>query len=135
MKKVTIKFPHNGRRITEFVTNLIDELNNNAAGFASMYNGMKEMTECGDIWFRNYEHNGENIDCVFILDSDEAVTKMADHRAFIETATGFGETTVEEMSFDEFAAFAADRDETWVDHPRKTELGGDKPAELSGSVL
>ena len=33
MKKVTLKFPHNGRRITEFVTNVIDELDNDKAKF------------------------------------------------------------------------------------------------------
>ena len=26
------------------------------------------------------------------------------------------------MSFDEFAEFAAEREETWVEHPRKKEL-------------
>ena len=102
MKKLTIKFPHNGRRITEFVTNIIDELDNDATAFASMYNGLKVMTDNGDIWFRNYEHDGDNINVVFVLDSAEAVTRIASHRAYMETATGFIATTVEEMSFDEY---------------------------------
>ena len=87
-----------------------------------MFNGLKSMTESGDIWFRNYEHNGDNINCVFILDSDTALSTFAPHQAYLESATGFIDTVVEDMTFDEFAAFAAERDETWVDHPRKTEL-------------
>ena len=122
MKKVTLKFPHNGRRLTEFVHNVIDELDNDKAKFETMFNGLKTMTDEGDIWFRNYEHNGDNIHCVFILDSDEAVTKMAPHRAYLESATGFIETTVEDMSFDEFAEFAAERQETRIQHPRKDGL-------------
>ena len=135
MKKVTIKFPHNGRRITEFVTNIIDELDNDQAKFATMYNCLKGMTDEGDIWFRNYEHNGDNIDVVFILDSDTAVSKFATHRAYMETATGFIETTVEDMSFDEFAAFAADRDETHVEHARKNELDPDRVAGNGDGIM
>ena len=122
MKKVTIKYPHNGRRITQFVTEVIDELDNDKTAYANMWNGLKTMTDEGDIWFRNYEHDGANINCVFILDSDEAVTKMAPHRAYLESATGFIETTVEDISFDDFAEFAAERDETRVQHARKDEL-------------
>tara|TARA_B100001769_G_C21961843_1_gene517567 strand:+ start:264 stop:674 length:411 start_codon:yes stop_codon:yes gene_type:complete len=122
MKKVTIKYPHNGRRITQFVTEVIDELDNDKTAYANMWNGLKTMTDEGDIWFRNYEHDGANINCVFILDSDEAVTKLAPYRAYLESATGFIETTVEDMSFDDFAAFAAERDETNIPHARKTEL-------------
>ena len=122
MKKVTLKFPHNGRRITQFVTEMIDELYNDKDKLETMFNGLKTMTDEGDIWFRNYEHDGANINCVFILDSDEAVTKMAPHRAYLESATGFIETTVEDISFDDFAEFAAERDETRVQHARKDEL-------------
>ena len=122
MKKVTLKFPHNGRLITQFVTEMIDELDNDKDKFETMFNGLKTLTDEGDIWFRNYEHDGANINCVFILDSDEAVTKMAPHRAYLESATGFIETTVEDISFDDFAEFAAERDETRVQHARKDEL-------------
>ena len=37
MKKVTIKFPHNGKRITEFVTSLTDELDNDQTKFRSTW--------------------------------------------------------------------------------------------------
>ena len=47
---------------------------------------------------------------------------MAPHRAYLESATGFIETTVEDISFDDFAEFAAERDETRVQHARKDEL-------------
>ena len=122
MKKVTIKYPHNGRRITQFVTEVTDELDNDKTAYANIWNGLKTMTDEGDIWFRNYEHDGDNINCVFILDSDEAVTKMAPYRSYLESAAGFIETTVEDMSFDDFAAFAAERDETNIQHDRKDEL-------------
>ena len=122
MKKVTIKFPHNGRRITQFVNEIVYQLDNDKTKFESMFNGLKTMTEEGDIWFKNYEHDGDNINAVYILDSDESVTKMAPHRAYLETATGHIETTVEDMTFDEFAAFAAARDETHILYARKTEL-------------
>ena len=125
MKKVTIKYPHNGRRITEFVTQIIDELDNDKTAYANMFNGLKTMTDNGDIWFRNYEHDGDNVNCVFVLDSDTSVSTFAPHRAHLESATGFIETTVEEMSFDEFAAFAAERDETNIPHARKEELLGE----------
>lgn len=132
MKKVTIKFPHNGKRITQFVTEIIDELDNDKAKFETMFNGLKAMTDDGDIWFRNYEHDGANINCTFILDSDEAVTKMAPHRAYLESATGHVETTVEDITFDEFAAFAAERDETHVQHARKAELNPEGAAAANG---
>ena len=47
MKKVTLKFPHNGRRLTEFVHNVIDELDNDKAKFETMFNGLKTMTDEG----------------------------------------------------------------------------------------
>jgi hypothetical protein len=134
MKKVTLKFPHNGRRITQFVTEIIDELDNDKTAFADCFNGLKTMTDEGDIWFRNYEHAGDNINCVFILDSDEAVTKMAPHRTYLETATGHIETTVEDITFDEFSAFAAERNETLIEHPRKKELAPEG-INKAGSVL
>ena len=40
MKKVTLKFPHNGRRITQFVTEMIDELDNDKDKFETMFNGL-----------------------------------------------------------------------------------------------
>tara|TARA_E500000081_G_C6031350_1_gene304858 strand:+ start:43 stop:447 length:405 start_codon:yes stop_codon:yes gene_type:complete len=134
MKKVTLKFPHNGRRITQFVTEIIDELDNDKTAFADCFNGLKTMTDDGDIWFRNYEHSGDNINCIFILDSDESVTKMATHRAYLESATGFIETTVEDITFDEFSAFAAERNETLIEHPRKKELAPEGISK-AGSVL
>ena len=137
MKKVTIRYPHNGRRITQFVTEIIDELDNDKTAYANMFNGLKTMTENGDIWFRNYEHEGENINCVFILDSDTSVSNFAPHRAYLESATGYIDTIVEDMTFDEFATFAAERDETYVEHARKTELDPnyENGSGVSGSVL
>jgi len=135
MKKVTIKFPHNGKRITEFVTSLTDELDNDQTKFEAMFNGLKEMTDNGDIWFKNYEHDGDNINGVFILDSDESVTRMAPHRAYLETATGFIETTVEDISFDDFAAFAAERDDTNVQYARKIELNPDRVAGNGDGIM
>lgn len=132
MKKVTIRYPHNGRRITEFVTQVIDELDNDKTAYANMFNGLKTMVENGDIWFRNYEHSGDYINCVFILDSDTALTAFEPHKTFLESATGYVDTVVEDMTFDEFAEFAAEREETWVEHPRKTELD---PKLKSDSVL
>jgi|TARA_X000001036_G_scaffold401876_1_gene407278 hypothetical protein len=132
MKKVTLKFPHSGRRITQFVTEIIDELDNDQTAFANCFNGLKAMTDDGDIWFRNYEHDGANINCVFILDSDESVTKFAPHRTYLESATGHIETTVEDITFDEFAAFAAERDETHVQHARKAELNPEGAAAANG---
>ena len=41
MKKVTIRYPHNGRRITQFVTEIIDELDNDKTAYANMFNGLK----------------------------------------------------------------------------------------------
>lgn len=134
MKKVTIRYPHNGRRITQFVTEIIDELDNDQTAYANMFNGLKTMTENGDIWFRNYEHDGANINCVFILDSDESVTKFAPHRTYLESATGYIDTVVEDITFDEFAAFAAERNETLIEHPRKKELIGEGVS-IAGSVL
>tara|TARA_B110000879_G_scaffold157744_1_gene203722 strand:- start:1047 stop:1454 length:408 start_codon:yes stop_codon:yes gene_type:complete len=135
MKKVTIKFPHNGMRITEFVTSLTDELDNDQTKFEAMFRGLKEMTDNGDIWFKNYEHDGDNINGVFILDSDESVTRMAPHRAYLETATGFIETTVEDISFDDFAAFAAERDDTNVQYARKNELDPDRVAGNGDGIM
>ena len=135
MKKVTIKFPHNGMRITEFVTSLTDELDNDQTKFEAMFKGLKEMTDNGDIWFKNYEHDGDNINGVFILDSDESVTRMAPHRAYLETATGFIETTVEDISFDDFAAFAAERDDTNVQYARKIELNPDRVAGNGDGIM
>jgi len=135
MKKVTIKFPHNGKRITEFVTSLTDELDNDQTKFEAMFKGLKEMTDNGDIWFKNYEHDGDNINGVFILDSDESVTRMAPHRAYLETATGFIETTVEDISFDDFAAFAAERDDTNVQYARKIELNPDRVAGNGDGIM
>jgi|TARA_B110000240_G_C13410498_1_gene414973 hypothetical protein len=135
MKKVTIKFPHNGMRITEFVTSLTDELDNDQTKFEAMFRGLKEMTDNGDIWFKNYEHDGDNINGVFILDSDESVTRMAPHRAYLETATGFIETTVEDISFDDFAAFAAERDDTNVQYARKIELNPDRVAGNGDGIM
>ena len=134
MKKVTIRYPHNGRRITQFVTEVIDELDNDQTAYANMFNGLKTMTENGDIWFRNYEHEGDNINCVFILDSDTSLSTFAPHRTYLESATGYIDTVVEDMTFDEFAAFAADRDETLIAHPRKKELVGEGVSK-AGSVL
>ena len=134
MKKVTIRYPHNGRRITQFVTEIIDELDNDQTAYANMFNGLKTMTENGDIWFRNYEHEGDNINCVFILDSDTSLSTFAPHRTYLESATGYIDTVVEDMTFDEFAAFAADRDETLIAHPRKKELVGEGISK-AGSVL
>lgn len=134
MKKVTIRYPHNGRRITQFVTEIIDELDNDQTAYANMFNGLKTMTENGDIWFRNYEHEGDNINCVFILDSDTSLSTFAPHRTYLESATGYIDTVVEDMTFDEFAAFAADRDETLIAHPRKKELVGEGVSK-AGSVL
>ena len=132
MKKVTIRYPHNGRRITQFVTEIIDDLDNDKTAYANMFNGLKTMVENGDIWFRNYEHSGDHINCVFILDSDTALTAFEPNKTYLESATGYVDTVVEDMSFDEFAAFAAEREETWVEHPRKTELD---PKLKSNSVL
>ena len=134
MKKVTIRYPHNGRRITQFVTEIIDELDNDQTAYANMFNGLKTMTENGDIWFRNYEHEGDNINCVFILDSDTSLSTFAPHRTYLESATGYIDTVVEDMTFDEFAAFAADREETLIAHPRKKELVGEGVSK-AGSVL
>jgi hypothetical protein len=93
------------------------------------------MTDNGDIWFKNYEHDGDNINGVFILDSDESVTRMAPHRAYLETATGFIETTVEDISFDDFAAFAAERDDTNVQYARKIELNPDRVAGNGDGIM
>ena len=40
MKKVTIKYPHNGRRITQFVTEVIDELDNDKTAYAKATSGL-----------------------------------------------------------------------------------------------
>ena len=59
---------------------------------------------------------------------------MATHRAYLESATGFIETTVEDITFDEFSAFAAERNETLIEHPRKKELAPEGISK-AGSVL
>ena len=68
----------------------------------------------GDIWFIHDSATDDNLGLtiVFILDSEDALTTFNNESLPGWTAAGTEEPIVEEMTFEEFATFASENEET-----------------------
>lgn len=117
MKKITINYTTSA---TDVVGALDEKMNAmSAEDQVSVVKTMRGLQLNGDLWLRHYHLEPGVLTMYYILDSDQAVENFAPAKAIYEAASGFQDLTVEEMPFEEFAAFAAehDNDET----PRSTK--------------
>lgn len=120
MKKVTIKFTSATDDIETFVTGKFDSLDD--ATLASLHSTIGTNTTNGNIWLRHYCIEGSQAHMIYILDDADAVTAVQPALTLMAGIAGYVETVTEDMTFDEFSAYAADHRETEIVHSRKTAL-------------
>lgn len=123
MKKVTIKLTHNGAdTFEEYYKAKLDAFSDE--DLSTIVTEVKGMVDGGDIWFRHFHTDGSVNHLVYILDSEDAVTTFQTARSIIESDADFIETVVEDITFDDFAAYASEHNETDIAHERKDALAG-----------
>lgn len=123
MKKVTIILNNNGSESFEdFYTSIINELD--SAELTTLATNIKQLQDNGDLWFKHYyQEDGKNY-LVYIFDSADAVTSFGDAKTVIENMPLFESYQDEEITFEQFAAYASGSVETLIDNPRvNTTLG------------
>lgn len=121
MKKVTMKFNHNGAdTFEEFYKAKLDSFAEDE--FRTLFTEIKGMVDGGDIWFRHFENVGDVNNITYIVDSDAAMENFKSARDILEAQPEFIETVVEDITFEEFAAYATEHDETFIQHDRKDAL-------------
>jgi hypothetical protein len=121
MKKVTIKLNHNGAdTFEEYYKAKLDAYSDE--DLTTLTTKIKTMVDGGDIWFRHFDTDGSVNSLVYILDSADAVTTFQTARDVLESDVDFIETIVEEISFEDFAAYASEHNETDIAHERKDAI-------------
>lgn len=121
MKKVTIKLTHNGAdTFEEFYRAKLDTMTDD--NLTTLVTEIKGMIDGGDIWFRHFDTDGEVNNLVYILDSNNALTAFQTAKNLIEADDDHIETIIEDITFDDFASYAADNDETEIAHERKDNI-------------
>lgn len=119
MKKVTINFPS---IVDSPETNDIVVIKEafQSIGIPAMLSHIgntNRLIQNGDIWFINdtLTDDGLGFTMTFILDSDEALASFTNDSLPGWSAMGGDEPVIEEMSFEEFATFASENEETAFD--------------------
>lgn len=116
MKKVSFKFSSLTNTIEEFYTSKLDELTE--AEFASVFNTMSTAVNNGDVWLRSYFIEDGKANLIWFLDSDTAILNVQPAIDILVTIDDYIEHTVDDCTFEEFAAFAASREDANISHPR-----------------
>jgi hypothetical protein len=117
MKKIIFKFTSSSANtIEEFYTSKVDELSE--ADFASVFNTMRTAVNSGDVWLRNYSVDNNEACLVWFLDSDAAVSNVQSAIDILVTLDDYIEHTVNNCTFEEFAAYASANEDCNISHPR-----------------
>jgi len=118
MKKLVVQYINdNGfNTFDEFYANKIESLNEE--DLATLISVVQSATSNGDIWYKcHYQEDNANY-FTYIFDSQDAVDNFAPVLSIFETSEGYVSTNITEMSFEEFATYAATRQESDNGHER-----------------
>ena len=108
MKKVKITYTTSATDSVAAMDEKMDTLSSEDQ--VTLVKTMRTLQLNGDLWLRHYHCEGGHLDLYYILDSDDAVTSFAPAKAIFESAPNFVSCTIDEMPFEDFAAFAAEHD-------------------------
>lgn len=123
MKKVTITLNNDGSEsFEEFYAGIIDNLDTDH--LAVLAGNVKELQDNGDLWFKHYYQENEKNYLVYIFDSADAVTNFGPGKSVIENMALFDSYADEDITFEQFAAYASASTETLINNTRvNTTLG------------
>jgi hypothetical protein len=120
MKKLTFKFSNSADTIEEFYTSQMDKLTESQ--FVSIYEKIQIAIANGDVWLRHYCLVDSEAHLIWFLDSADSQTNFQPVIEILETLDDYITLDAEEVTFEEFATFAAAHEESIIPHARKEAL-------------
>lgn len=121
MKKVIISLDSGSTTdVNEFYTSTVSNLSDEDLTTIGLT--VRELTENGDIWFKHYYIENNECKLVYVMDSESAVTNFAPALAIFESLSLYNSTNVQDLTFENFADYASEFEETSIINERVETL-------------